>query len=170
MRAFALTMLLLTCLSLPAWGHERRDELRLEIMRRIQQNIDLLHEIAARPLPHPNEFWWTACQLGNLVGSCTILVTDALAGEPEAQFRLAVLLTMGGSDQDLRDAKILLAAAAEQGHPGAQRLLGMKPPPPTPRARRAPPPPAPADPMPSPERIPAPLDQQRILTAVTRTG
>jgi hypothetical protein len=114
-------------------------------------------------LDETNSIFWTLCQTGQS-DFCTILITDALAGNPEAQFRLGVLLVTIDSGRESRQiARQLITWAADQGHPGALRALGRRVPPREPdpyevlmqtllkefQARRAP--------APRPLREPAPL-------------
>jgi hypothetical protein len=83
---------------------------------------------AQTQLYQPHEFFWTACQMG-MTQACPILITDALGGNPEAQFRLGVLLSLqAGTDQDRKDGAVLILAAAKQGHAGALNALKLRAP------------------------------------------
>ena len=118
----------------------------------------LLSMPAAADTPsRSHEFFWTACALG-VTEACAILVTDALAGNAEAQFRLGVLLAIGGgTEQDRKDAAVLILAAFAQGHAGARRVIEGVVRTPRPKVR---PPPQRKAPAPPEWREPGPVFQK----------
>ena len=71
---------------------------------------------------HPNEMLWKACAIG-LDSLCPILVMDAVGGEPQAQYELAVIMLSKERDkQTATKAVLLIYEAAENGYAPALRL------------------------------------------------
>ncbi len=69
-----------------------------------------------------NTFLYKACAVG-VTAVCPILEMDAVAGVPEAQYQMGLLiLSQGGSKDSKVRAVTLIYNAAQQGHPLALKI------------------------------------------------
>ena len=90
-----------------------------------------------------NTFLYKACAVG-VTAVCPILEMDAVAGVPEAQYELGLLILLQGDRDGKAVAAKLLYRAAQQGHPLALKIYerairnaNMKKPKPYPKASPA---------------------------------